>query len=406
VGQLWRCYITTGHCIHTAGILNFIATLIASLDDNAVMANKPIPFPGQFPGPFSGLDSQDQPSPLGMLNERSRAVLRHVVDNYVLHGEPVGSRTISRALGIDLSPATIRNVMADLEDAGLLHSPHTSAGRLPTDAGLRLFVDGLLEVGDIAADEKASIEALAAGAGKTMPQMLAEATTMLSGLSRCAGLVAAPKRESPLKQIEFVELGPGRALVVMVTSDGLVENRVLNLPPSIPQSALREAANYLNAKLIGRTLEQTRREITDEIATRKSRLDELSTQVVEAGLAVWSGDESGTLIIRGQANLLDDIQALEDLDRVRQLFDELESQETIMRVIDATDTAEGVQIFIGAENRLFSAAGCSVIVAPYKNSEQEVVGAIGVIGPTRLNYARIIPMVDYTAKIMGKLVGS
>ena len=229
---------------------------------------------------------------------------------------------------------------------------------------------------------------------------------MLSGLSRCAGLVAAPKRESPLKQIEFVELGPGRALVVMVTSDGLVENRVLNLPPSIPQSALREAANYLNAKLIGRTLEQTRREITDEIATRKSRLDELSTQVVEAGLAVWSGDESGTLIIRGQANLLDDIQALEDLDRVRQLFDELESQETIMRVIDATDTAEGVQIFIGAENRLFSAAGCSVIVAPYKNSEQEVVGAIGVIGPTRLNYARIIPMVDYTAKIMGKLVGS
>ncbi|MEO0392982.1 MAG: heat-inducible transcriptional repressor HrcA [Pseudomonadota bacterium] len=343
-------------------------------------------------------------SPLSLLNERARDVLRQIVDSYVDTGEPVGSRTISRSLGVDLSAATIRNVMADLEDAGLLHSPHTSAGRLPTDAGLRLFVDGLLEIGEVAADERESIEALAAGAGKTMPEMLSDATAMLSGLSRCAGLVASPKREAPLKQIEFVDLAPGRALVVMVSADGLVENRVVDLPPSVPPSALREAANYLNARLVGRTLAQTRREILAEIETRQSQLDSLSAKVVEAGLAIWSGDQSGTLIIKGQANLLDDIQALDDLERVRQLFDELENQETLMRVIDATDTADGVQIFIGSENRLFSAAGCSVIVAPYRNGEQEVVGAIGVIGPTRLNYGRIIPMVDYTAKIMGKLV--
>ena len=346
----------------------------------------------------------DSLSPLSLLNERARDVLRQVVDSYVETGEPVGSRTISRSLGVDLSAATIRNVMADLEDAGLLHSPHTSAGRLPTDAGLRLFVDGLLEIGDVAANERESIESLAAGAGKTMPEMLADATAMLSGLSRCAGLVASPKREAPLKQIEFVDLGPGRALVVLVSADGLVENRVVNLPSSVPPAALREAANYLNARLVGRTIAQAQRDIMAEIEAKRTQLDSLSAQVVAAGLADWSGDKSGTLIIRGQSNLLDDIQALEDLERVRQLFDELENQETLMRVVEATDTAEGVQIFIGAENRLFSAAGCSVIVAPYRNGEQQVVGAIGVIGPTRLNYGRIIPMVDYTAKVMGKLV--
>lgn len=356
--------------------------------------------------PFSINDNgqQGDSSPMSLMNDRARDVLRQVVDSYVETGEPVGSRTISRSLGVNLSAATIRNVMADLEDAGLLHSPHTSAGRLPTDAGLRLFVDGLLEIGDVAADERESIESLAAGAGKTMPEMLADATAMLSGLSRCAGLVASPKREAPLKQIEFVDIGPGRALVVMVSADGLVENRVLDLPPNVPPSALREAANYLNARLVGRTLAQAQREIMAEMEARRTQLDALSSQVVEAGLAVWSGDQSGTLIIKGQSNLLEDIQALEDLERVRQLFDELENQETLMRVVEATDTADGVQIFIGAENRLFSSAGCSVIVAPYKNTEQEVVGAIGVIGPTRLNYGRIIPMVDYTAKVMGKLV--
>jgi heat-inducible transcriptional repressor len=235
--------------------------------------------------------------------------------------------------------------------------------------------------------------------------MLNDAIGMLTGLSRCAGLVASPKRENPLKHIEFVELGPGRALVVMVTADGLVENRMLEVPPGIPQASLRQAANYLNARLVGRTLDEARAEILAEIEARQTQLDDISSRVVEAGLAVWSGDHSGTLIIKGQANLLDDIQALEDLERVRRLFEELENQETIMRVLDATDRADGVQIFIGAENRLFSAAGCSVIVAPYRNAREQVVGAIGVIGPTRLNYARIIPMVDYTAKVLGKMLG-
>ncbi|MEM6903181.1 MAG: heat-inducible transcriptional repressor HrcA [Pseudomonadota bacterium] len=346
-----------------------------------------------------------QVSPLNALNERSREVLRIIVDSYVQSGEPVGSRTISRSMEMGLSPATIRNVMSDLEEAGLLHSPHTSAGRLPTDAGLRMFVDGLLQIGEVGEQERQSIEALGGAAGKTMPEMLSDATAMLSGLSRCAGLVAAPKREMPLKQIEFVQLGPGQALVVMVTQDGLVENRVLDIPPGVPQSALRQAANYLNARLVGRSIEDARLEILAEIETRQSQLDELSSQIVEAGLADWSGDQSGTLIIKGQANLLDDIQVLEDLERVRQLFEDLENQETVMRVLDATDRAEGVQIFIGADNRLFSSAGCSVIVAPYHNSAKEVVGAIGVIGPTRLNYARIIPMVDYTAKVIGKMMG-
>lgn len=344
-------------------------------------------------------------SPLGELNLRSREVLRLIVDSYVQSGEPVGSRTIARQMGMNLSPATIRNVMADLEDAGLLHAPHTSAGRLPTDAGLRLFVDGLLEVGAVGESERGSIEALAAHAGKTMPEVLNDALGLLSGLSRCAGLVAAPKRESPLKHIEFVDLAPGRALVVMVNEAGMVENRVLELPPGVPQSALRQAANYLNARMIGRTIEETRSRILAEIEARQAQLDEVSARVVEAGLAVWSGDQSGTLLIRGQANLLDDIQALDELEQVRRLFEELENQETIMRVLDATDRADGVQIFIGADNRLFTAAGCSVIVAPYRDAREQVVGAIGVIGPTRLNYARIIPMVDYTAKVIGKMLG-
>jgi len=339
------------------------------------------------------------------LNERSREILRLVVDSYVETGEPVGSRTLSRRGSLELSPATIRNVLADLEDAGLLFAPHTSAGRLPTEAGLRLFVSGLLEVGGLSEEERQNIDGRLAAAGKSLSQALEEATTTLSGLSRCAGMVLAPKIERPLKHIEFVPLSPGRALVVMVTEDGLVENRLIELPPGTPAATLIAAGNYLNARLVGRTVEEARAAILAEIESRRAQLDELTGRLVAAGLASWAGGEANALIVKGQARLLNDVTALGDLERLRTLFDMLETREAMVRLLDATREGEGVQIYIGADNPLFGVAGCSMIVAPYANSREQMVGAIGVIGPTRLNYARIIPLVDYTAKVIGRLLG-
>ena len=349
---------------------------------------------------------QTTPSPIGDLNARSREIFRIIVDGYVQTGEPIGSRTLSRLLTDTLSPATIRNVMSDLEEAGLLYSPHTSAGRLPTEAGLRFFVDGLLELGNLAEAERSSIESLCAARGRSLPQALEEATQALSGLSHCAGLVVVPKQDRPLKHIEFVPLGPGRALVVLVTEDGLVENRVVEVPLGLPPSALISANNYLNARLVGRTVEEARVDIEDEIASNRAQLDELTSRVVATGLASWSGgDGERSLIVRGQANLLDDITAVADLERLRSLFELLETRETMLRLLDASKRGDGVQIFIGAQSHLFGLAGCSLIIAPYQNSREEIVGAIGVIGPTRINYARIIPMVDYTAKVIGRLIG-
>jgi heat-inducible transcriptional repressor len=340
------------------------------------------------------------------LNERSREVFRMLVDAYLETGEPVGSRTLARRGNLDLSPATIRNVMADLEETGLLFAPHTSAGRLPTDAGLRLFVNGLLEVGGLAEEERMNIDGRLAAAGKSLSQALEEATTTLSGLSRCAGLVLAPKTERPLKHIEFVPLAATRALVVMVTEDGLVENRLIEVPIGTPQATLIAASNYLNARLVGRTVEEARRWILEEIEGRRAQLDELTARLVEAGLASWAGGgEGAALIIRGQAKLLSDVTAVADLERLRALFDMLETREAMVRLLDATREGEGVQIYIGSESALFGVAGCSMIVAPYSNSREQVVGAIGVIGPTRINYARIIPLVDYTAKVIGRLLG-
>jgi heat-inducible transcriptional repressor len=340
------------------------------------------------------------------LNRRSRDILRHVVDAYVETGEPVGSRTISRRLGMQLSPATIRNVMADLEELGLLMAPHTSAGRLPTDAGLRLFVDGLLEIGAVTDDERVAIDAQCSASGRSVQEVLEQAGTMLAGLSRGAGLVVAPKTDQSLRHIEFVHLGPGRALVVLVTDAGLVENRVVELPPGVLPSQLVQATNYLNARLAGRTLEEARADVLKELEDQRAQLDALTARVVEAGLAVpVGGGAPGLFIVKGQRNLLEDVGALSDLERVRALFEVLETRESMLRLLDATKQADGVQIFIGAENALFQLAGCSMIVAPYQNSAERIVGAIGVIGPTRMNYARIIPMVDYTAKVVGRLLG-
>lgn len=342
---------------------------------------------------------------LADLNERSREILRHIVDAYMESGEPVGSRTISRRLAMSLSPATIRNVMADLEEAGLLYAPHTSAGRLPTERGLSLFVSGLLELGGLSKEERENIDGKCAAAGRSLADVLEDATTMLSGLSRCAGLVVAPKTERRLKHIEFVHLGPGRALVVMVTEDGLVENRIIDVPMGLPPASLIEATNYMSARLVGRTLNEARSGVLAELEQHRAELDALTSKVVEAGLATWAGEKKGgALIIRGQAHLLDEVTALSDLERIRALFAALETKEAMVRLLEAADLAQGVQIFIGSQNELFGLAGCSMIIAPYRNSREQIVGAVGVIGPTRINYARIIPMVDYTAQVIGRIL--
>jgi heat-inducible transcriptional repressor len=333
-------------------------------------------------------------------------VLREVVEQYVETGEPVGSRTLSRRLPMSLSPATIRNVMADLTDAGLLFAPHTSAGRLPTETGLRLFVDGLLQFGELAEEERESISGKLATAGRSLEDTLAEASTMLSGLSAAAGLVLAPKSEGPLRHIEFVPLGPGRALVILVNGDGHVENRVIETPPGLPPSALQQAGNYLNARLAGRPLSELRRIVAEEMAADRTQLDALSSQVVAAGLATWTGDgRSGSLIVRGQARLLSDVTQIENLSAIQALFDRLETQDIMIRLLDLAERSDGVRIFIGSESGLFGTSGVSMVVAPARNEANRIVGAIGVIGPTRINYGRIIPVVDYTARVIGRLLG-
>lgn len=346
------------------------------------------------------------------LSDRSKAIFRHIVDAYVETGEPVGSRTISRLLEQTLSPASIRNVMADLEELGLLYAPHTSAGRIPTDQGLRFYVDGLLEMGRVSADDRTMIDSQCAGVGRSVEEVMGDAGSALSGLSRYAGLVMAPKTERPFKQVEFVPLGAGRALVVMVTDNGMVENRVIDLPVGVDASALMEASNYLTARLASRSLIEAAEIIEREITVERGELDDLTKRVVQAGLATWAGDigrDQGVLIVRGQANLLDDVTNLTDLERIRTLFQVLETKRTLLKLIDRVRDADGMQIFIGAENELFGMSGCSMVVAPYGTGDADggrVVGAVGVIGPTRMNYARIIPMVDYTARVVSRLLGS
>ncbi len=341
------------------------------------------------------------------LNERSRAVFCEIVDEFVRSGEPIGSRTLSRRLATPVSPATIRNVMSDLEEMGLLYAPHPSAGRLPTDAGLRLFVDGLLEIGKLTESEQQTIESQCAAAGMTLNEALNEATSAVSGLAGCAGMVFAPKSDRPLKHIEFVNIGDNQALVVLVNDDGIVENRIIAMPIGTPPSALVEASNYLNARLVGRTLDEAQGIIEDEITSRRAQLNGLTAQVVEAGLATWAGGDAsaGSLIIKGQAKLLNDIAAMTDLERIKNLFEALETRETMANLLQLTGSADGVQIYIGADNTMFNLAGCSMVVAPFKTSRAKVVGAIGVIGPTRINYARIIPIVDYTAKVISRMLG-
>jgi heat-inducible transcriptional repressor len=367
-----------------------------------IMVRSPIhPPPGASGSSLSAVQNLDR---------RSREIFRRIVESYLESGEPVGSRNISRLLPTALSPASVRNVMADLEQLGLIYAPHTSAGRLPTELGLRFFVDALLEIGDLSTEERRNIEARvrAGNSGRTFESVLAEAGQALSGLSRSASVVLANKLDMRLKHIEFIQLEPGKALVVLVGEDGSVENRLIDLDPGATPSALIEAANYLNTHLRGRTLSEARMEIDKHRADLRAELDKLTQKLVETGLATWAEAREGrpeTLIVRGRANLLEDVTAADDLERIRLLFDDLETQQELIRLLGNAEKGDGVRIFIGSENQLFSLSGSSLVVSPYRDSDQRIIGVLGVIGPTRLNYARIVPMVDYTAQVVSKLIG-
>lgn len=348
--------------------------------------------------------------PIDQLDSRSHEVFRNIVETYLQTGEPLGSRNLARRLSVSLSPASVRNVMSDLEHLGLIYAPHISAGRLPTEQGLRYFVDGFLEIGNLSREERAGIDAQVqqAAKGQTFDGVLTEASQLLSGLTEGAGLVIAGKADVRLKHIEFVRLEATKSLVVIVGENEAVENRIISLPAGMSASTLVEASNFLNAHVAGRTLGEARIAIAERLAKTQGELDALAASLVDQGLATWAGataDQKPQLIVRGRANLLTSMSMQEDIGRLQHLFDELESKQGLMQLLELAEDGEGVRIFIGAENNLFSLSGSSVVVAPYRDGEQRIIGAVGVIGPTRLNYARIVPMVDYTAEVVSRLLG-
>lgn len=351
----------------------------------------------------------NQLSALARLDLRTREIFKTLVESYLETGVPVGSRFLSQSMPMSLSPASVRNVMSDLEAAGLIFSPHISAGRLPTHLGLRMFVDGLMQIGDLTNDERSQIEAqiTASNIERNVEEVLTDAGTLLSGLSQCAGVVLTSKTNARLKHVEFVSLDASRAMVILVGDDGSVENRIINLPPGLPPSSFIEATNYINSRVVGKTIDQLVDTIQTELASQKTILDTLTARVVEAGLATWSGtsgDTDKTLIVRGRSNLLEDDAAMDDLERIRLLFDDFEKKNDLIQLLGLAENADGVRIFIGSENNLFSLSGSSLVVAPYRDKSHNIIGVLGVIGPTRLNYARIIPMVDYTAQVVGRIL--
>ena len=340
------------------------------------------------------------------MNARSREVFRRVVDGYLRTGDPIGSRSLTREMSEAVSAATIRNVMQDLEYMGLLQSPHISAGRVPTELGLRMFVDGLLEVSDMTDEDRERIDADLDGGDQDVTSILDRVGSALSQATHGASLVLAPKHEAPLKHIDFVSLSPDRALVVLVFADGHVENRVFTPPRGQTPASMREAANFLNAIVQGRTLGELGAVVAREIAARRQELNGLARELVETGDAYWHDDgvANERLIVRGRANLIEGAADPADLERIRTLFDDLERKRDIAQFLDLAEDAEGVRIFIGSENKLFSLSGSSLVVSPYMNADRRIIGAVGVIGPTRLNYGRIVPIVDYTAQLVGRLV--
>jgi heat-inducible transcriptional repressor len=340
------------------------------------------------------------------MNNRSREVFRRVVEGYLTDGEPVGSRTLSREFSEDISAATIRNVMQDLELLGLLDSPHTSAGRIPTQLGLRMFVDGILEVSEVNNSDRKKIDKIISDETNQVEDILDDISTTLSGVTQGASLVLTPKHEAPIKHVEFLPLSASQALVVLVFADGHVENRLFKPPLGQTPSSMKEAANFLNAIMGGNTLSEAKKLIKNEIDYRRQELDSLAHDLVRSGLALWEDSEERNerLIVKGRANLLNESSQQEDLDRIKNLFDDLERKRDIADFLELTEKGEGVRIFIGSENKLFSLTGSSLVVSPYMNSDRKVIGAVGVIGPTRLNYGRIVPVVDYTAQLVGKMI--
>ncbi len=340
------------------------------------------------------------------MNNRSREVFRRVVEGYLADGEPVGSRTLSREFSEDISAATIRNVMQDLEFLGLLGSPHTSAGRIPTQQGLRMFVDGILEVSEVDKNDRKKIDKIVSDETNQVDDILDDISTTLSGVTQGASLVLTPKREAPIKHVEFLPLSISQALVVLVFADGHVENRLFKPPPGQTPSSMKEAANFLNALMEGNTLSEAKKLIKNEIDYRRQELDTLARDLVQSGLALWEDNEERheRLIVKGRANLLNESSQQEDLERIKNLFDDLERKRDIADFLELTEKGEGVRIFIGSENKLFSLTGSSLVVSPYMNSDRKIIGAVGVIGPTRLNYGRIVPVVDYTAQLVGKMI--
>ncbi|MCI2394679.1 heat-inducible transcriptional repressor HrcA [Aliiroseovarius sediminis] len=349
---------------------------------------------------------EDGPDLMNDMNARSREVFRSVVEGYLNTGAPVGSRTLTRALTEKVSAATIRNVMQDLEFMGLLDSPHVSAGRIPTELGLRMFVDGLLEVSDLDQGDRQKIDATVGKTDNNINTIMDRVGSALSGITAGASLVLTPKHEAPIKHIEFVSLGGDRALVVLVFADGHVENRVFTPPVGQTPSSMREAANFLNALAEGRTISELQTIVTHEIKTRRQELDVLAQDLVESGAALWEneGQPYERLIVRGRSNLLAEDAEAADIEKIKTLFDDLERKRDIAEFLELADQGEGVRIFIGSENKLFSLSGSSLVVSPYMNSDRKIIGAVGVIGPTRLNYGRIVPIVDYTAQLIGKMI--
>ncbi|MFT5869324.1 MAG: heat-inducible transcriptional repressor [Paracoccaceae bacterium] len=348
----------------------------------------------------------EQPTVLADLNERSREVFRRVVEGYLDTGSPVGSRTLTRTLTESISAATVRNVMQDLEFLGLLGSPHMSAGRVPTQLGLRMFVDGLLEVGELSTEDRDAIDATTDDNQADITSILDRIGSTLSGVTRGASLVLTPKREAPIKHIEFVSLSPNRVLVVLVFADGHVENRLFSPPLGQTPSSMREAANFLNALAEGKTVSDLKSLVSSEMVKRRQEIDILTRALIESGSAIWEnkGAQDERLIVRGRSNLLAESSEANELERIKSLFDDLERKRDIAEFLDLTETGDGVRIFIGSENKLFSLSGSSLVVSPYMNADRKIVGAVGVIGPTRLNYGRIVPIVDYTAQLVGKMI--
>ena len=340
------------------------------------------------------------------MNDRSREVFQRVVEGYLQSGGPVGSRTLTQSLSENLSAATVRNVMQDLEYLGLLDSPHVSSGRIPTQMGLRMFVDGLLEVDGLAITDREKLDGTLSENPKDITATLDKIGSALSGITQGASLVLSPKQESEIEHVEFVSLAHDRALVVLVFSNGHVENRLFKPPLGQTPSSLKEAANSLNSIMQGRTLLEAKQIIQSEISVRRQELDRLAAELVENGLVFWEakGERQERLIVRGRANLLESEAEEEELERIRLLFNDLERKQDIAEFLNLTEQSDGVRIFIGSENKLFSLSGSSLVVSPYMNSDKKVIGAVGVIGPTRLNYGRIVPIVDYTAQLVGKLI--